>query len=104
MKLEKSKEKKEGFHITITNLTSGKTIIDTDSKAIIGGVDCGDSVKGIGITACNTTTLINTVNIAENVVNSTKKEVVKKLSSEIASGLFPGDDDEDEDEEEDDDE
>ena len=30
MKFEKSKEKKKGFHITITDLTSGETIIDEE--------------------------------------------------------------------------
>lgn len=104
MKLEKSKEKKKGYHITITDLTSGETIIDADSKAILGSVACDDGVHGIGVTACNTLTLINTVNVAEKLVKSTKKEVVKKVPPEIISDLLFGEDDEDEDEEEDDDE
>lgn len=96
-------EKKKGFHITITNLTSGETIIDTDSKAILGSVACDDGVHGIGVTACNTLTIINTVNVAEKLVKSTKKEVVNKVPPEIISDLLFGDDDEDEDEEEGDD-
>lgn len=104
MKLEKSKEKKEGFHITITDLTSGETIIDADSKAILGSVACEDGVHGIGVTACNTLTIINTVNVAEKLVKSTKEKVVKKVPPELITDLLFGDDDDDEEEEEDDDE
>ena len=101
MKIEKSKEKKEGFHITITDLTSGETIIDADSKAILGSVACDDGVHGIGVTACNTLTIINTVNVAEKLVKSTKEKVVKKIPPELISELLFGNDD-DEDEEDDD--
>ncbi len=88
------KEKKKGFHITITDLTSGKIIINADSKAILGSVACDDGVHGIGVTACNTLTLITTVNVAEKLVKSTKKEVIKKVPPEIISDLLFGDDDE----------
>lgn len=98
------KEKKKGFHITITDLTSGKTIIDADSKAILGSVACDDGVHGIGVTACNAVTIINTVNVAEKLVKSTKKEVVKKLPPAIFSDILFGDDGEEEEEEEYDDE
>lgn len=101
MKFEKSKEKKKGFHITITDLTSGETIIDTDSKAILGSVACDDGVHGIGVTACNALTIINTVDVAEKLVKSTKEKVVKTLPEIISDLLFGDDDDEDE---EDDDE
>ena len=101
MKLEKSKEKKKGFHITITDLTSGETIIDADSKAILGSVACDDGVHGIGVTACNTLTIINTVNAAEKIVRSTKEKVVKKIPPELITDLIFGDYD-DEDEEDDD--
>lgn len=103
MKLEKSKEKKKGFHIIITDLTTGDTIIDADSTAILGSVACDDSVHGIGVTACNTLTIINTVNVAEKLVKSTKEKVVKKVLSEINSDLLFGDNDDDDEEEEDDD-
>lgn len=104
MKFEKSKEKKKGFHITITDLTTGDTIIDADSKAILGSVACDDGVHGIGATACNTLTIINTVNVAEKLVKSTKEKVVKKVPPEIISDLLFGDNDEDEEEEEEEDE
>lgn len=91
-------EKKKGFHVTITDLTSGKTIIDADSKAILGSVACDDGAHGIAVTACNTLTIINTVNVAEKLVKSTKKEVIKKVPPEIISDLLFGDDDEDEEE------
>ena len=104
MKLEKSKEKKKGYHITITDLTTGETIIDADSKAILGSVACDDGVHGIGVTACNTLTIINTVNVAEKLVNSTKEKVVKKVPLEIISDLLFGDNDEDEEDEEEDNE
>lgn len=94
-------EKKKGFHITITDLTSGKIIINADSKAILGSVACDDGVHGIAVTACNTLTIINTVNVAEKLVKSTKKEVIKKVLPEIISDLLFGDDDEEEEEEED---
>lgn len=92
MKLEKSKEKKEGFHITITDLTTGDTIIDADSKAIIGGVACGEKIRGMGFTACNATTLMNTLYAADKVVNELIKKEKKKILPEF------GDDDEDKEE------
>lgn len=104
MKLEKSKEKKKGYHITITNLTSGETIIDTDSKAIIGGVDCGEEIRCMGFTACNATTLMNTLYAADKVVNELIKKEKKKILPEVISDLLFGDNDDDEEEEEDDDE
>lgn len=106
MKLEKSKEKKKGYHITIKDITSGETIIDADSKAILASVACDDGVHGISVTACNTLTIINTVNVAEKLVKSTKEKVVKKVPPAIISDLLFGDDDDDDnkDEEEDDDE
>ena len=104
MKFENSKEKKKGFHITITDLTTGETLIDENSEAILGSVACDDGVHGIGVTACNTLTIINTVNVAEKLVKSTKEKVVKKVPPEIISDLLFGDDDDDEEEEEDDDE
>lgn len=100
MKLEKSKEKKKGFHITITNLTTGDTIIDADSKAILGSVACDDGVHGIGVTACNATTLINTLYAADKVVNELIKKEKKKILPEVISDLLFGDNDEDEEEEE----
>lgn len=104
MKFEKSKEKKKGFHITITDLTTGDTIIDTDSKAIIGGVACGEKIRSMGFTACNATTLMNTLYAADKVVNELIKKEKKKILPEVISDLLFGDDDDDEEEEEDDDE
>ena len=101
MKFEKSKEKKKGFHITITDLTSGKTIIDTDSKAIIGGVACGEEIRGMGFTACNATTLINTLYAADEVVNELIKKEKKKILPEVISDLLFGDDDEEEEDDDD---
>lgn len=103
MKLEKSKEKKKGYHITITNLTSGETIIDTDSKAIIGGVDCGDKIRSMGFTVCNATTLMNTLYAADKVVNELIKKEKKKILPEAILDLLLGDDDDDDEEEDDDD-
>lgn len=102
MKLEKSKEKKKGYHITITDLTTGDTIIDADSKAILGSVACDDGVHGIGVTACNTLTIIKVVTVTEKLVKSTKEKVVKKVPPELISDLLFGDNDDDEDKEEDD--
>lgn len=96
MKFEKSKEKKKGFHITITDLTTGETIIDADSKAILGSVACEDGVHGIGVTACNTLTIINTVDVAEKLVKSTKEKVVKTLPEIISELLFGDEEDDDE--------
>lgn len=101
MKLEKSKEKKKGFHITITDLTSGETIIDADSKAIIGGVDCGERIRAMDFTACNATTLINTLYAADKAVKELIKKEKKKILPEVISDLLFGDNDDDE---EDDDE
>lgn len=104
MKFEKSKEKKEGFHITITDLTTGETIINADSKAILGSVACDDGVHGIIYTKCDIPVFIKTVAVAEKFVKSTKEKVVKKVPPEIISDLLFSDDDDDEEEEEDDDE
>ena len=104
MKFEKVKEKKKGFHITITDLTSGETIIDADSKAIIGGVACGEKIRSMGFTACNATTLMNTLYAADKVVKELIKKEKKKILPEVISDLLFGDDDDDEEEEEDDDE
>lgn len=104
MKLEKSKEKKEGFHITITDLTTGETLIDENSEAILGSIVCEDSVHGISYTHCNALKIIKAVTVTEKIVKSTKEKVVKKVPPEIISDLLFGDDDDDEEEEEDDDE
>ena len=104
MKLEKSKEKKEGFHITITDLTTGETLIDENSEAILGGIVCDDGVHGIRYTHCNTLKIIKVVTVTEKIVRSTKEKVVKKVPPELISELLFGDDDDDEEEEEEDDE
>lgn len=101
MKIEKSKEKKKGYHITITDLTTGETIIDADSKAILGSIACDDGVHGIGVTACNTLTIINTVKVADKVVNELIKKEKKKFLPEVISNLLFGDDDEEEEEDDD---
>lgn len=103
MKLEKSKEKEKGFHITITDLTTGETLIDENSEAILGSIVCDDGVHGISYTQCNMLKIIKAATVTEKIVKSTKKEVVKKALSEINSDLLFGDNDDD-DEEEDDDE
>lgn len=104
MKLEKSKEKKEGFHITITDLTTGETLIDENSEAILGSIACDDGVHGISYTHCNVLKIIKAVTVTEKIVKSTKEKVVKKVPPELITDLLFGDNDEDEEEEEDDDE
>lgn len=101
MKLEKSKEKKEGFHITITDLTTGETLIDENSEAILGSIACDDGVHGISYTQCNALKIIKAVTVTEKIVKATKEKVVKKIPPELISELLFGDDEE---EEEDDDE
>lgn len=104
MKLEKSKEKKEGFHITITNLTTGETLIDENSEAILGSIACDDGVHGISYTQCNVLKIIKVVTVTEKIVKSTKEKVVKKIPPAIIPALLFGDNDDDEEEEEEDDE
>ena len=104
MKLEKSKEKKEGFHITITDLTTGETLIDENSEAILGSIACDDGVHGISYTQCNALKIIKAGTVTEKIVRSTKEKVVKKIPPAIIPALLFGDNDEDEEEEEDDDE
>lgn len=104
MKLEKSKEKKEGFHITITDLTTGETLIDENSEAILGSIACDDGVHGISYTHCNALKIIKAVTVTEKIVRSTKEKVVKKIPPAIIPALLFGDNGDDEDEEEDDDE
>lgn len=100
MKLEKSKEKKEGFHITITDLTTGETLIDENSEAILGSIACDDGVHGISYTQCNMLKIIKAVTVTEKIVKSTKEKVVKKIPPELITDLLFGDDDDDEEEEE----
>ncbi len=102
MKLEKSKEKKEGFHITITDLTTGETLIDENSEAILGSIACDDGVHGISYTQCNALKIIKAVTVTEKIVKSTKEKVFKKIPPELISELLFGDNDDDEEEEEDD--
>lgn len=85
MELNKETEKK-GFHITITNLDTGETISDTDSRAIIGAIDRGDRVQGIGAVCCNTATLMNVINTADKVLVNCKKEVVKEFLLNMKDG------------------
>ena len=101
MKFEKSKEKKEGFHITITDLTTGETLIDENSEAILGSIVYDYGVHGIRYTQCNTLKIIKAVTVTEKIVKSTKEKVIKKIPPELITDLLFGNDDEDE---EDDDE
>lgn len=101
MKIEKSKEKKEGFHITVTDLTTGETLIDENSEAILGSIACDDGVHGISYTHCNALKIIKVVTVTEKVVKSTKEKVVKKVPPELISDLLFGDDDEEEEEDDD---
>lgn len=101
MKLEKSKEKKEGFHITITDLTTGETLIDENSEAILGSIACDDGVHGISYTQCNVLKIIKAVTVTEKIVKSTKEKVVKKIPPAIIPALLFGDNDEGEEEDDD---
>lgn len=74
---------KKGYHITITNLATGETITDTDSGAIIGAIDCGDRVQGVGAVCCNKSILMKVINTADEVITSCKKEVVKDFISNM---------------------
>lgn len=102
MKLEKSKEKKEGFHITITDLTTGETLIDENSEAILGSIVCDDGVHGISYTQCNMLKIIKAVTVTEKIVKSTKEKVIKKIPPVLITDLLFGDNDDDEDKEADD--
>lgn len=96
MKFEKSKEKKEGFHITITDLTTGETLIDENSEAILGSIVCDDGVHGISYTQCNMLKIIKAVTVTEKIVKSTKEKVIKKIPPELITDLLFGDNDDDE--------
>lgn len=101
MKIEKSKEKKEGFHITVTDLTTGETLINENSEAILGSIACDDGVHGISYTHCNALKIIKVVTVTEKVVKSTKEKVVKKIPPELITDLLFGDNDEEEEEDDD---
>lgn len=101
MKIEKSKEKKEGFHIIITDLTTGETLIDENSEAILGSIVCEDSVHGISYTHCNALKIIKAVTVTEKIIKSTKEKVVKKIPPAIIPALLFGDNDEEEEEDDD---
>lgn len=82
MKLNKKTDKKR-YHITITDLYTGETITDTDSGAIIGAIDCGDRVQGVGAVCCNKSILMQVINTADEVITGCKKEVVKDFISNM---------------------
>lgn len=98
MKFEKSKEKKEGLHITITDLTTGETLIDENSEALLGSIVCDDGVHGISYAQCNALKIIKAVTVTEKIVRSTKEKVVKQIPPELISELLFGDNDEGEEE------
>lgn len=54
MKTQNTKKFKKGFHITIKNLDNNETIVNSDTRAIIGAFHNGDHIQGIGLTSCNT--------------------------------------------------
>lgn len=82
MKLNKKTDKKR-YHITITDLYTGATITDTDSGAIIGAIDKGDKVQGVGAVYCNNSTLMEVINTANEVITNCKKEVIKYFISNM---------------------
>lgn len=82
MELNKKQTKKR-YHITITDLYTGATITDTDSEAIIGAIDCGDRVQGVGAVCCNKSILMEVINTADEVITNCKKEVIKDFISNM---------------------
>lgn len=62
--------KKTGFHITITDLETGKTLHDTDTGAIIGAFDAPNAgTNSICFTACNTIELLATLMAVDKALN-----------------------------------
>lgn len=82
MELNKKQTKKR-YHITITDLYTGATITDTDSEAIIGAIDRGDKVQGVGAVWCKNSTLMEVINTADKVIADCKKEVIKGFISNM---------------------
>ncbi len=87
---ESTKKFKKGFHITIKNLDNNEIIADTDTRAIIGAFHNGDSIYGIGVTACNSEILIHTIDAAEKCVNDMKKKMIESTLAEVLIAMLHG--------------
>lgn len=87
---ESTKKSKKGFHITIKNLDNNEIIADTDTRAIIGAFHNGDSIHGIGVTACNSEILIHTIDAAEKCVNDMKKKMIESTPAEVLIAMLLG--------------
>lgn len=89
------------FHITITDNETGETIVDQDTKAIIGAFDSDeDSTAGMGFTHCNATELLATATGAKKVANklmnkSNIPEELRTLAKILAGDTFQADDTDD---------
>ena len=62
------REKKNTFHITITNNEPGETLHDVDVCAIVGAFSDGARTGCVGLTSCNAFDLAETINGAEDVI------------------------------------
>ena len=87
---ENTKKFKKGFHITIKNLDNNEIIADTDTRAIIGAFHNGDSIHGIGVTACNSEILTHTIDAAEKCVNDMKKKMIESTPAEVLIAMLLG--------------
>ena len=87
---ESTKKSKKGFHSTIKNLDNNEIIADTDTRAIIGAFHNGDSIHGIGVTACNSEILIHTIDAAEKCVNDMKKKMIESTPAEVLIAMLLG--------------
>lgn len=70
----------EKFHITITENETGKTLIDTDTAAIIGAHDHDDLGTAVfSFTGCNSSTLAATCAAAKKAANKTALKLPKNI-------------------------
>lgn len=90
MKTQNTKKFKKGFHTTIKNLDNNETIVNSDTRAIIGAFHNGDHIRGIGLTSCNTEILTNTIDTAEKCVNDMKKKMIESIPAEVLLAMLLG--------------
>lgn len=89
------------FHITITDNETGETIVDQDTKAIIGAIDGSEDVtSAMGFTHCNVIELLATATAAKKTADkllnkSNIPEELKTLTKILGGEAFQLDDETD---------
>jgi hypothetical protein len=84
------------FHITITDNETQETLIDTDTCAIIAGIDEGEESRSFAVVKCNALTVAFTIAAAQDAIDAQKAQqpilvpmlgAIKRAEAEASSTL-----------------